>query len=112
MAVRTVDRSAAIITRLRAALQVGVRAGAMVLENAAKGYCPVDTGTLRRSIHTEVQPGSLDRVSALVGPDAPYGIYIEYGTRRMRAQPFLRPAVDHHGREAADVVRAHIREAL
>lgn len=112
MAVRTIDKSADVIARLRAALQVGVRAGAMVLENAAKEYCPVDTGTLRRSIHTEVQPGSPDRVSALVGPDAPYGIYIEYGTSRMRAQPYLRPAVDHRGREAAEVVRQHIREAL
>lgn len=109
---RTTDNTAAIMARVRAALQTGVRAGALVIENAAKEYCPVDTGTLRRSIHTEIEYPSVNKVTAFIGPDAPYGIYVEYGTRRMAAQPYMRPAVDQHGDEAREVVKSHVREAL
>jgi hypothetical protein len=52
-------------------------------------YVPADTGRLRASLHTE-KPG--DGFAA--GTDVEYGIYQELGTRRMRAQPYLRPALD------------------
>lgn len=44
-----------------------------------------DPGRLRDSIHAEQ-----DRVVA----DAPYAVYVEYGTVNMDAEPYLRPAAD------------------
>lgn len=100
MGIRTIDKSALVIARSRAAAIMAVHAGAMVLEVAAKGYCPVRTGTLRRSIHTEMDESRADVIAARIGPDAPYGPYVEFGTRRQRAQPYMRPAVDQDGETA------------
>lgn len=35
-----------------------------------------------------------------VGSDVEYSIYVEYGTSKMQAQPYLRPAVNQTMREA------------
>ena len=59
------------------------------VEKEAKKLAPVDTGTLRASIHTE-QPED-DMVVVMDG--VAYGVFLEYGTSKMKAQPFLRPAV-------------------
>lgn len=53
-----------------------------------KGYA---TGTTKRSIGLEITDGGM---SAEVGPETEYSPYLEYGTRFMSAQPFVRPALD------------------
>jgi HK97 gp10 family phage protein len=58
----------------------------------AKQLAPVDTGRLRASVTYEVGRDSQGLV-ALVGTDVSYGPYVELGTRRMSARPFLRPAL-------------------
>jgi HK97 gp10 family phage protein len=50
---------------------------------------PVDTGFLRNSITSNGE--GLLTYSVKVG--AEYGIHVEYGTWKMSAQPYLRPAV-------------------
>lgn len=62
---------------------------AAVCEAEAKQDCPVDTGNLRGSIHTE--KGKLED---LVGTDVEYAVYVEFGTRKMRAQPYMQPGAD------------------
>lgn len=54
----------------------------------AKGY---QTGTTKRSIRLQRAP---DGLSAIVGPETEYAPYLEYGTRFMEAQSFVRPALD------------------
>lgn len=49
----------------------------------------VNGGTLRRSIRTEYEAGGLVGVTRATAHYAPY---VEYGTRFMTAQPFMRPA--------------------
>jgi HK97 gp10 family phage protein len=39
-------------------------------------------------------PGDL---TAEVGPTAEYGAFVEYGTSRMRAQPYMTPASEQAG---------------
>lgn len=63
------------------------------VQRRAKKLCPVDTGRLRSSIAEEVGRDA-EGIVGRVGTDVVYGPFIEYGTRRMRAQPFLRPALD------------------
>ncbi len=59
---------------------------------------PVDLGNLRNSLDHRL--GNADNVFdeepdyVEVGTAVHYAPHVEYGTRRMRAQPFLRPALD------------------
>lgn len=53
-----------------------------------KGY---QTGTTKRSISLEIKDAGL---TAEVEPGTEYASYLEYGTRFMDAQPFVRPAFD------------------
>lgn len=59
-------------------------------ENAdfTQGY---QTGTTKRSIGLEILDNGL---TASVGPETEYSTYLEYGTRFMDAQPFVKPAHD------------------
>ena len=59
------------------------------LQEAAQRKAPVDTGTLKRSIGLEIRDGGL---TAEVEPTAEYAAYVEYGTRYMNAQPYMRPS--------------------
>jgi len=58
------------------------------VELGAKQRAPVDTGHLRASIGAE-GGGMRWRVNAAAG----YAVYVELGTRKMSAQPFLVPAL-------------------
>ena len=53
-----------------------------------KGY---QTGTTKKSINLEIED---NRLTASVGPLSEYHPYLEYGTRFMEAQPFIKPALD------------------
>ena len=58
-----------------------------------KGYSHGDTA---RSITLDI---SDDGLTATVGPKTAYAPYVEYGTRFMDAEPFVRPALDKQGPE-------------
>lgn len=49
------------------------------------------TGTTKRSIGLEIKDSGLTAES---GPETEYAPYVEYGTRFMEAQPFVRPALE------------------
>ena len=53
-----------------------------------KGY---QTGQTKRSIGLEVIDGGF---TAEVAPTTEYSPYLEYGTRFMQAQPFVKPSLD------------------
>ena len=53
-----------------------------------KGY---QTGTTKRSVSLEIKDGGFTAES---GPETEYAPYLEYGTRFMDAQPFVRPALE------------------
>jgi len=63
---------------------------AIEINNEAKILCPVRTGNLRASI-TYVH---LKKFLWGVGTNVEYAPYVEFGTYKMRAQPYLRPAFD------------------
>jgi len=53
-------------------------------------------GALRKSISREPAADTWRRIMSFIqagGKDAPYAKYVEFGTRRSRAQPFMRPAL-------------------
>lgn len=66
---------------------------ALRVEGAAKRLCPVDTGRLRSSITNELGTDA-EGLVAVIGTDVEYAPYVELGTSRMAAQPFLLPALE------------------
>lgn len=59
------------------------------LMRQAKANAPVDTGELRRGIKGSFKGQSYEVVSTKA-----YSGYVEYGTRFMSAQPFMKPAFE------------------
>lgn len=54
----------------------------------SRGY---QTGDTKRSIGLEIKDSGM---AAEVGPETDHSPYVEYGTRYMEAQPFVRPAFE------------------
>ncbi len=52
-------------------------------------HTPPPTGALKNSITLQLEDGGM---TARVGPHMYYEAYVEYGTRFMRAEPYVRPA--------------------
>lgn len=84
------ELTAAMRERLDPSLAQGVVMlnGSELQQNAMR-KAPVDTGQLKRSIMLSIDDKGL---SATVAPHTEYAPYVEYGTRFMNAQPYIRPA--------------------
>lgn len=80
-------------SRAQAAARSAVAKTAADISRDAKILAPVDTGNLRNSIGYDLRH-ERDGSEAEIGPTANYGIYLEYGTSVMAAQPYLGPAFD------------------
>jgi len=64
---------------------------ALMVERTAKQIVPVLTGTLKRSItHEPVVP----KRDVRVGSNVEYAPFIEMGTSKQIAKPYLRPALE------------------
>jgi len=106
MTVRGGDQLARNLARLnggerRQAQRDGLEAGARVVEIHSKRLCPVDTGFLRNSIQVD----SVTPTEAIIAPHTEYAEPVEFGTSRMAARPYMRPALDQHEGEILDAVR-------
>lgn len=108
----------------KSALQSGLRAGGKVIQQEAIDRAPVLKGDPRvvnyRGKKRIIVPGLLKK-SIIVranqkGPGAVnflvavtklafYAHWVEWGTQKMRAQPFMRPALDAKGEAAIQVMR-------
>ncbi len=107
----------ALIRKIPGNVADAVAATAFAIERQAKINAPVDTGALRNSIYSRVgksggnqaetaasvasaRPGTQmgvlpepeNATTAYVGPGVEYAVYVELGTSKRGAQPFLLPA--------------------
>lgn len=99
----TEEASRGIVRAIDRALEeIGLAA-----EGYAKRKCPVDTGNLRNSI-THAVDSAGDAV--YVGTDVEYAPYVEMGTSRTAAQPFLRPAATEHGSTYRSILKRNLEE--
>lgn len=102
---------------------------AFAVERIAKTMSPVDTGANRASIYTKTKAGGRapaqwtgviyvdlpephDQLEAIVGPTTEYGIFLELGTSRRAATPFLTPAVEQVARDLERHIGTGTRRAL
>lgn len=80
----------------------------LLAEAYAIKKCPVDTGRLRGSITHGTLP---EEDTAFIGTNVEYAPYVEYGTSRMKAQPFFKPAIQNHQAEYFQIWEAYMRNA-
>lgn len=90
----------ALAEKINAQLPSALLAGTEAVAEYARGICPVDTGRLRASISA-----SRDGESAQVSVGEEYGIYVELGTYKSAAQPFLVPSLAAAESEILSAVR-------
>ena len=81
-----------VISSVRNAKRGGLEAASLIVEGSATLRAPVDTGNLRSSITHRV----VSDEEAHIGTNVDYAPYVEQGTSKMAAQPFLRPALDEN----------------
>lgn len=102
------DNREAFRSKLRAAIPVALEEIGQVAEGYAKKKCPVDTGRLRNSITHAIEDGDSGG-RAVIGTNVDYAAYVELGTSRQKAQPYLKPAANNHKKDYADIVRKHLQ---
>ena len=78
-----------LVAKLPHRVEAVVAKAALDTEARAKMLAPVDTGNLKNSIGSSIQG-----THAEVGPTAKYGEFVEMGTSRTPAQPYMGPATD------------------
>lgn len=84
----------ALLTRLSQAIVSDIPTKALAaaadqMVTGATGIVPVRTGNLRDSIQAE----SASSTSVAVTAEADYAAYVELGTSKMGAQPYMRPSI-------------------
>ncbi len=103
--IANIGKAAAAIEKATGA---AVREAAMMVEREAKTNTPVDTGRLRGSIASEEKTPLLFEV----GTNVEYAAFIEFGTSKMAAQPYLEPAVESARSKYPDLIKEGIRTEI
>ena len=135
------DNSKEVIGAFHKALHRGLTAVGMKAETYAKKACPKDTGRLRNSItyaiagyEAHVKSYRRDNVSGgatqkrakhqysgaadgqkdeavYIGTNVEYAPYVENGTSRQKARPFLKPAATEHNSEYKSLMENSMKNA-
>ena len=96
-------------------LDIGMEAASLFVEGAAKKKITenenVDTGLLRASINHRVVK-ALGRTKGQIGTSVEYGPFIELGTIKFRASPFLTPALNDNKAIVLKIISDKLKEAL
>jgi HK97 gp10 family phage protein len=134
------DNTDAILNATQAALIKAALAGGFILEGATKismsagshsgrtyskrsgkgkhkasapGETPaVNYGILVNSIKTHLSESSPTKAVAEVGTNVEYGAHLEWGTSKMAARPFLRPAFDNNATKIVGVIQRMFKHAI
>lgn len=76
------------------------------IKASARQKVPVKTGHLRSTIYARVRTWVAE-----VGAEAAYAMYVEFGTRYMRARPYLYPAIQEHLPQLEAIISEAIEDA-
>lgn len=90
------------------------RAAAMIIRNRAADLAPVATGKLHGEILIKTKKESDASIEVSIGPskNAWYGRLQEFGTVHHPPQPFLGPALEEKGAEAAALFAEELRKEI
>lgn len=98
---------------LRNVEKKSLEAGAEHVQKELEKAAPVGaTGRLRDNIlKSEVQDGKIDIGTRPVG-DGFYGFFLEYGTSKMQARPWARPAWESNKRKVKELMADELRRGM
>ena len=98
------DNTQAVLANIAEKKRSALRKIGLFVEGEAKLNAPVDTGILRGSIRSNVSDEKV-----IIGTDIDYALFVEKGTSRQTAQPFLTPAVEGNIGEIKRIVESEFR---
>ena len=102
-----IDNSDVIKNALPEQIEIALEAVGLQAEGYAKLKCPVDTGRLRNSItHATVKKEN----AVYIGTNVEYAPYVEMGTVKQKAQPYLAPAVTEHVPEYKTIAEHFLKQ--
>lgn len=117
----------------RNGLRAAVSAGAAVIRNEARDMAPVDTGEMKKDIQIKrerddrnaqglvasysvfVRSGKKSRIAGRsrdIDKDSFYWKFLEFGTSKMAAQPFMRPAFEAKKEAAVEAIGKKLDERI
>jgi HK97 gp10 family phage protein len=95
---------ALLATKCEGGIKNALMEGGAIIETACKELAPVDTGRLRASITHEATGDK----EVIIAPHTDYAQYLEFGTSKMEAQPYMKPGFE----SSRDAALAHIKAKL
>lgn len=105
----TKDNRELVMNATDEAIEAAFEAIGMQAEAYAKSLCPVDTGNLRNSITHAVNKSEK---AVYIGTNVEYAPYVEMGTSRNKAQPYLKPAAENHTNEYKSIMEEQIERVM
>ena len=130
--VKITDNSDEIISRMDRAMEVALEKIGLVAERYAKNLCTVVTGRLRNSIthatasypgigtyqdnagnefNDATADGTPEKNAVYIGTNVEYAPYVELGTTRSKAKPYLKPAVVDHAEKYKKIFKDSMENA-
>lgn len=133
------DKTDKVLMAAAKAVEVALEAAIIDMHNQAVELAPVKSGNLKGSLTwtiggkvgglnspggkqpkgTPKQATAEDGVqatnetdTAYLGTNVEYAPYMEYGTKDVDAQPFLRPAFDARKKYTEEIMRKHFKKAM
>lgn len=105
MRITFTDNSRQVIRDMESIAKNALRDTSLYVEGKAKLLSPVDTGDLRGSISHKFKNDK----EVHIGTDVEYAVFVEKGTSRQSAQPFLTPSVENNIREIKKIFESHLK---
>ena len=98
--------------KLIPAIDMAVEAGADLIWDMAITLVRVRTGMLKSTNHVEPTGQMMERLVRAGGSEAPYAPFVEFGTRKMGAQPYMRPSRDAREAEIVNLIAKAVLDLL
>lgn len=99
-----------IDTSKKTVMRKALNAGIAPIKKEAKANAPVKTGLLKKSIRSkQMRQTKYPAVGIFVSGKAYYWQFIEEGTSKMAAAPFLRPAADSKHEEGVGKFKERLK---
>lgn len=103
----------------RQIVKQALRNGAKVILAAAKANVPVRSGALKKSLKVRAMKKRRHSYGVMVATSDDwfkgeqfYGAFLEFGTSRMAARPFVRPAFDSEKDTAEKIIINDLRQGI
>lgn len=107
---RATNQLKALDRNVSLSLPEAAEEAAKVMVAAAKAKAPVETGKLRDGIQQKAGERTANSATEVVFNKVFYSGFVEYGTKKMRKRPFMRPAFDESKQRMAEIATRIVKQ--